>query len=274
MFKTKKLIIAGITCVTIAIAAIVTLSIIDEKTPAPSDVVPATPPAQEQALDIESLQNTDQYKSIALADNQYSGYFSNGTMDGATPTELVLATWTVDQYIQNAITNPYFISGYWEKDNYSEESINKYISPYVSKDLTDVFISDSQSITNESIPEAISDKIFVPDASYAVPSKCYETWKQEYCTAETYKINNFNFAGQQDGSIKISVEVNITPLYQKPNSPEGNLSSQNRTYFLDFTLALKNQPESNTTKIPIMIIDNLSSSLGTDELNDFIVNEG
>lgn len=272
--KTK--IISILICAVVLIVAIIAAVFIVPKDNLRPDNDAMTPPASStQDLDIEKLQATDQYKDIAFGDNQYAAYLGTGKLNDITPTELTLATWTVDQYLQNAILNPYFVSGYWQKDSYNIGTIDKYIAPYISSEVYDSLVQDLSSVDADApLPETISNKIFTPSTSAIIPPQCYDTWQEDYCFSDPYKINDFSFTGNGDNTINVNVDLTLSTLSQKLNSAEGNLSSQSRTYSFSFVLSLENEPDTDTTKIPIMIIENIDSTLVVDEMQDYLINEG
>lgn len=237
---------------------------------------PAPKPAQSTSpANPVNLRLTNQFKEITAGDNQYLQFLSNGTLDSVSAEELNLSIWTIDKYIQKAIVNPYFVSGYWSgEDSTDLSSIKSYLSPYFSKRENISLLEEVTEFQSTGTQDSLTSKLFMPDKNLMVPSSCYETWEDAYCFAEPYKITSLTYVGQVDGSITVQVGVTLFPLYQKPNSAEGNLSSQERSYSLSFSMIRANEPTSNDTQIPIMVIDDVNGSLSTNKLKDYLVNEG
>lgn len=233
------------------------------------------PPSVNDETSIEELRKTTQFKDIAFVENQYAQFLSNGTLNGVNAEELNLSIWTIDKYIHGAITNPYFISGYWEdEDSLALNSIEKYITPYISQEQSETLISEVAALKTNGVSEALASKIFLPDPQLTIPEKCYDTWQDDYCLASLHKIDKLSYVGQSDGSIKINVEVIIAPLYQTPDAPEGSVSSQERRYALEFIVIRANEPDSDDTKIPIMTISEVRGSVAINGLQNYLTNEG
>lgn len=223
----------------------------------------------------EDLRKTKQFTDIAFSDNQYGAFLLNGELNGVSAEELNLSIWTADQYIQKAILNPYFVSGYWTtKDALSSGSIKSYISPYLSERLETSFLAEANELKTRGSMDTMASKLFIPDPILKIPAKCYDTWENDYCFSTQYEITNLAYMGQPDGSMMVEISITISPLYQKPDSAEGNFSSQKRVYNLKFSLVKANEPASNDTVIPIMVIDKIEGSVSVSDLEDYLVNEG
>lgn len=279
MTKKKTIIISSIlVLVLLALVGIIaTFSFKNQIIESPSPPVIATPvptelTSEEKIKAFEKLMDTKQFEEGSQS--EYASYFSNGTLNQLNPPDLTLATWTVSKYVENAITNPYFASGWWEaKDNYRQGSIDTYISPYLSKDLAKSFTSEG--LDKAGIEEKFKGKIFFPDSGLQVAPQCFETWEDGTCFAAGPKeiIEDFSFEGLSATSVRINVSVKTSVLYQKPDSAEGNLIAQHRVYNMSFVLSEKNISEIKDSEIPIMIIESIDSSLEIKGTSDYLVNE-
>jgi hypothetical protein len=274
MSKIKPILIAAslFTVGLMVIAYLLFIGTAKDKVPAP-EVTPLPTPSSRASS--EELRKTKQFTDISFGDNQYGAFLLNGELNGVGAEELNLSIWTADQYVQKAILNPYFVSGYWAtKDDLSSDSIKSYISPYLSEALSTSFLTEADEFKTKGSMNSLASKLFIPDPILGIPAQCYDTWENEYCFSSPYEVNNFAYTGQPDGSMLLEISITINPLYQKPDSAEGNFSSQKRIYDLKFSLSRLNEPTSNDTVVPIMIIDDITSTVSTNGLEDYLVNEG
>jgi hypothetical protein len=275
MSKKKIIIIASLFLVVVlGIGAFLIPNFIKQNMPEPEPTTTTVVPVDPK-LDNAKLQETEQFKSMANSFNNYQDFLINGKLNQVPVEELVLSTWTIDKYIENAIVNPYFVSGYWNgEDSYALSSIETYVSPYLSETENAEFLAEAIQVKEGNISDAFANKLYMPSNDLIVPEQCYDTWEQEYCFSEAYTVNNLDYVGQENGSLLINMNLTMHPLYQKPNSPEGNLSSQDRTYSLTFQMKRINEPTTNDTELPIMIIEDVQGSLVINGLQDYLINEG
>lgn len=256
-------VVAGIVIAVLVVVFVVIPSTGEGKNPKPTETSEPEP--------VADLRETTQYTESELA---YSGYFANGELGSVDPETMVLGMWTAGKYIENAITNPYFVSGYWAtKDNYMADSLTAYISPYLSKELNEKFLETASAPTEPAFQEYFNNKLYFPDSSLAISDQCFETWETEYCFSEKPVVTNMSYSGLENGSIQINATVQVDALYQKPDMAQGNLISQQRTYNLTFILEKQNPPTSLDAEIPIMIITSIDSSLDIRGQTDYLVNE-
>jgi hypothetical protein len=276
--KKKSLFISLSAVVVIAIIAVVVFVVKPfganngENTPTP------IPTPTDTIRDIESenaiyeqLANTKQYKEAS--ENENATLYGNGDIKSTHPVYGVLGAWTVNKYIEQAIENPYFITGWWkEKDKYKFDSLQTYVSPYLSTELNDQFKAAAANPESEEFNSFFNGKLSFPDPSLQISPQCYETWDKEACFPIPPRVTEMSIEGVSAKSVKITATVNVQALYQKPDSPDGNLIYQDRDYKLVFTLSEKNFPEDPETELPIMIIDDISATLEIKGNVDYLIN--
>jgi len=225
----------------------------------------------------KTLTKTTQYQSIFSSDNLYNPYLNNGTLNklSANPALVDLSVYTMDKYIQGAVVNPYFTTNWWgTKDSYAASSLETYVTPYLSKDYAATYLKNSVNPTSPAGQAFLKNKLFLPEGGLTVPQQCYDSWNKDYCYSTPYTIDSMSFNGTSATTVEIKVAITINPIYQKPNTPDGNQVVQPRHYNMTFDLARTNEPTSLTTKVPIMEITNISSSstLVIDQQQDYLIN--
>lgn len=273
--KTKKPLIITLAAVLVvvlaAIAGIVFLN------PFKGTPVPTSKPSagaseyKNEEAKSKALVDTKQYSEAQQS--AYAQFFKN-TEGVVAPTTVPLAAWTANQYIQNAFLNPYFVSGYWAaKDNYDSSAIQKYLSPWVSEDLNKEFLKVDQTPGTPEFISYFSNKVYMPDSTLKINPSCFDTWNKEYCfsVAPPPQITDMHFKALTQTSVQVDATVNVAVQYQKPDAPDGNLILQDRDYHVTFVISEKNLPTSKDTKKPIMIIEQVSSTLEIKGNTDYLI---
>lgn len=278
--KNKKILISIAIAAVIAIVAVVIFVVkpfgtTNDDTNKP---VASTAPADDEIIDydaqnktLDELTKTKQYADALKAEN--STFYAQGDIGNTNPVYGILGAYTVNKYVEDAIENPYFATGWWKtKDEYTAGSIKTYITPYVSEELNAKYLEAAKEPESEAFNSFYTGKVSMPDPALQVAPNCYDTWDAEACAAFPPQITDMTITGLSDTSVKITATVSMQLLYQKPDSPEGNLISQDRDYKLEFVLSEKNKPASNDTEVPIMIIDDISASLEIKGNTDYLIN--
>lgn len=218
------------------------------------------------------LVNTKQFKDVSA---KYSQFLTNGDL-GPTPAPImVLGVASATSYVDKAINNPYFVSGYWgAKDNYMPDSISKYLSPLLSKKLNSQFLDAAKDSSKPEFKQFFENKVYFPDASLQISPQCFDTWKTDYCFAKPPTVESLSYKGISPTSVQIQLTTVVDVLYQKPDAFQGNLISQTRAYTFSFVLDETNAPKSKDTDLPIMTISSMDASLEIRGQADYLINEG
>lgn len=190
---------------------------------------------------------------------------------GNTPTVYTpLAVYTANKYFENAIANPYFVSGYWQtKDNYSVNAINKYLTPYLSEDLKTEYLSQ---LTTPEFETFYSPLVFLPDSNLERLTECSEDWVEDACFSVTPppSIDSIIVTGVDETHVKLDLTISISPQYLDPGNNGGTVL-QPRQYNISMVLVEQN-PATDDSELPIMIIETISGSLDIKDNQPYIGN--
>lgn len=240
----------------------------DAPTPAPT----SADAYEEEQAHLESLASTVQFTEGNMIDAPRNV----NNLGGTSAVYATLGIWTANKYVENAITNLYFVSGWWGvKDNYSEAAVNKYIAPYMTNELTQEYMTNLQVPGSPEFTNFYTPRVYLPDPNLKINPYCYDTWEKEACVtiAPPPGITDIVVTGVDKTTVKVDVKVNISAIYQSPTRAEGNLIIQPRTYNMSFILSEKNTLDDlNDTELPIMVIESISSSLEIQGNIDYITN--
>lgn len=230
----------------------------------------STPAATAKPID---LTTTKQFTGVSA---KYSQFMTNGTLNDTPAPIMVLGVATATSYVDNAIFNPYFVSGYWgTKDNYMQDSLKKYVSPYLSKNLNKTFLDAASDPSKPVFQQTLGSKIYFPEAGMQINPQCYATWQTDYCFANPQPtIESLSYKGISPTQVQVILTAVINVQYQKPGAPDGNMVSQSRAYNFSFVLDKTNPPTSKDTDLPIMTISSMDASLEIRGQSDYLINEG
>lgn len=276
--KRRLLIIALITSfVLVIITGIGLFFLSNSNTEEPADPKPVpTSGAQGETREeyeerVDALATTPQF----LEGNQVDSSRNLDALGSTDPIYAPLATWTANKYVENSITNLYFVSGWWEKkDGYSEAAINKYISPYLTEDLKQQYLDNLTEPGSASFNEFYSGRVYLPAADLIINPQCFDSWEREACIKimPPPQISDIVITGIDENTLKLDAKVNISAVYQNPNAPEGNLILQPRVYNLSFVISEVNSFDADNPELPIMLIESVDASLEIKDNVDYITN--
>lgn len=218
---------------------------------------------------------TDQYTA---PQEQYGQYASNGTIQlgAGDPTYLFPAFYTADLYIKDSFNSAYLFSGQWGQDDYDLKwANNNGMYQLLSKEYSDKFQEKVNKAKADKNSDNIENLVFVPDKTLGMLETCQADAKQleGNCTSYPMTIQDASYNYKSKDDVELKIVVNVNPIYQKPDSSEGNTVTQKRQYTFNFKLKYSAAPTSKETKTPIMVITDMSSSLDIQGTEDFSVNE-
>lgn len=211
----------------------------------------------------------------SIEGQQYGAYFINFSGDRGGRDLVPLSAYTAANYTKQTFFNPYYITKYWEKkDNYSENSLNKYIFPYVSDDIKNDLTEKLADKAN--IQANFASYTYMPEADKNVLPNCFDSWDVGYCFATADPvITNMVFTQLDNDTMKVSTSFKIDAVFQKNNALEGDSVIETRNYVVDYVMSIKNEPETLDTTLPIMIIESVSvQSLDINVADYLISTEG
>lgn len=211
---------------------------------------------------------TNQY---TIPQEVYGGFATNGTST-TEPTYLFPAFYTADQYIKNSFDSSYLFSGQLSKDEYSLDWAKDNVYEYFSVDYAKQFEKMTKSAADSKSMAAYQATLYTQDTNYQVIGNCTAKADLDYCRFPAYSVQNASYVYNSPNDVQLNITVLVNPIYQKPDSAEGNSVTQTQKYNLHFTLSFANAPTSKDTKKPIMVITNLTSSLEIQSVQDYSVN--
>lgn len=217
------------------------------------------------------LAETDQFTE----GNQVDTDVNLDNLGTTSPVYATLSVYTANKYVENAIANPYFVSGYWgTKDGYSVNAVKKYVTPYLTEELNIQYLEAATDPKAEAFTAFYNPKVFLPTPGLTIPEQCSEDWVKEVCYTMTPPptISNVVITGLDENSVKLDATVTINPIYWNPAKSDGDLMIQPRVYTLSMALDEVN-PANNDGK-PIMLVKEITSTLDIKDNIEYITNVG
>jgi hypothetical protein len=216
--------------------------------------------------DIIDVSLTDQF---SLPQGMYGNFATNGITE-TEPTYLMPAFYTADQYIQKSFNSRYLYSGAWGKSDYTSKwaEENKVLD-LLSSEYKTTFVEMNNQVISTKDRNLLNNLVYTPSPDYQVLPNCDRKAAKEYCSFLDLTIVDANFIYNSDEDITLNISIQINPIYQKPDAPEGSTVYQTQQYNLQFKLSYENPPTEVSPKKPIVIINNISSNLeikGTTDL--------
>lgn len=220
---------------------------------------------------VVNILTTDQYN---LPQETYGQFIVPGE-NTVSPVYINPAYYTADKYITSAFNSKYLFSGEWQKDKYSFDWANDAkLYNYFSKDYSKKYEATLAAAAASNNSADIQNLVYTPDPGYTILPECnVNAETMDSCAFPPYQIIGASSVYNSDQDVQLTIQVQVNPIYQKPDTPEGNSISQKRVYTLNFKLAYTNPPTSKDTKTPIMLITDMSSSLEILEVQDYMTNQ-
>lgn len=212
---------------------------------------------------------TDQYSDPQLV---YGSFATNGKAL-QPPTYLFPAFYTADQYIKKAFDSSYLLSGQLVADGYSNQWAENNVYGFFSVDYANQFTKLAKSSLNQQNLTLYKNIIYTPDSKYQIINNCTVKNPLDACRFPSFAVTNASFVYNNANNVKLDITILVYPIYQKPNTFEGNSVVETRKYDLHFSLTFANPPVSVFTKKPIMVITGLTSSLEIQGVKNHIINE-
>jgi hypothetical protein len=240
------------------------------------EIVPVTPtpvPTVEGTINPDSIVEVNSTDQFSLPQGTYGNFASNGTT-ATEPVYLMPAFYTADQYIQKAFNSRYLYSGAWGKADYTTKwaEENKVLD-LLSPEYKNTFIeTNNQAIANKD-KNSLNNLVYTPNADYQVLPNCDRKSEVRYCTFSDISVVDASFVYNSEEDIVLNISIQISPIYQKPDAPEGETVYQIQQYNLQFKLRYENPPTEVSPKKPIVVINEITSTLDIKGTTDLGVNQ-
>lgn len=230
------------------------------------DATPTPAPSKSSSV---SVAGTMQYST---PQEKYGRFLSDGTTM-AEPTYLLPAYYTADQYIQKAFNSTYLFSGELEADSYPVSwASQKGLLGTFSVDYADSFRVLNDTARSQNSTEIFNNVIYTRGGQDTILPSCSSASSISDCVSTEYNVIKATHIYNSASDVQLEITIQLSPIYQKPDSAEGNSIVQTREYKLNFGLTYANAPESNDTEIPIMVITSITSTLDIKSTQDYIGN--
>lgn len=251
---------------------------------------PTTPPGTEATLSPEGelqaglIERTAQHiegSSSLVAQAAAPDYISAGETFGFPSGLEMPAVWTVQEYIDGAIRNPYFASDWWgTKDNYNlsgpQNHFYKTLTPELQEEFTSR-ITPLASGANQAEDGAwLASRMFRPNSLTATEA-CYDTWEASACWTddnfEGITVESTTGSYTSATTMELTVKFTLHGQYVHPALNDGSVSSQDRIYEMKFSLEYANAPseESLEEKTPYMLITAIESNVTEGVVEDYLL---
>lgn len=218
------------------------------------------------------IEQTDQFLNTQ---DKYGQFAANGklALNIKSPNLILPSYYTADQYIQDSFNNAYLFSGQWAEDGYTLDWANDTkLYTLLQKDYSNKFAETIGKAAKSKNPADVENLAYTIDPSYTTVNCEAADKTLDNCAFPEYQVTDASFDYKDKKNVSVDIKVQVSPIYQKPDSSEGNEITQTRLYDLKFDLTYANPPASKDTKTPIMLITNISSSLDIQGTQDYSVN--